>query len=681
MLQRSSNSSIIFIGILFLVVGLGAPWYTELNYVNLLDYKTYLFSLSLLIGLPIYWLVNFKRDDAIFQLSKSQLLLLVFFTLSSASYFWSVDSSLFLGKWFLYVFGFIVFYVAIKIQHTHQNYVFIALAIALVSILVAGIGVLQYLYEIPTREILVYENIPASTFGNKNAANQFIVLAFPVIVYLLVSKVTKAQFLVGIFALVCTVFYVYYATTKSVWIAISVESLAIIIYWIISKKNLSSTLSALFKVVSFLLVISIFSSLDLMSSKSSFGSDSKVDSVLSTLSDRYISEKSPRKQIWHSAMTIADESPVYGHGLGSFPYQLSVEGIHFRLKKVHNDLLEMYVELGLVGLILFILFSWFFIKDWVLINKSCSKKDALFFNLLMVAFGGSFINMMVSWPYQSIHGVVVFSVFAALMISKANLHNHKTFTYNLSLMPRIFTSFLVMMVVVFSFFTIRVWVNSLSDFYYHSGMDGFKFNLSELDKHSASIPYRDIHLSKVADGYWKAGHHDRASRVYLIVTKFNSSNMLGLYRQFITLVDQSSVDEAEKIAAIMVENNKMHPLTFRALLNLYRAKKDIKSAKNTYQFYKQYFNRLDGVDKRAYKTLHHWSIILGLYDDTEYFYKIYTDNFVLSANVESNMANYYVYTQQYEKSVKHMNYALEHNKDLIKPKILKVLIDKGLVAE
>jgi O-antigen ligase/tetratricopeptide (TPR) repeat protein len=678
MSNKTSSSALILIGLLLIIIGVGAPWNTGLYYVNLLDYKLYLVSIFLLTSLPIFWMVEFKQQSAKVELSKSQLFLLLFFAIASVSVLWSEDYSLFLNKWFIYVFGFVTFYVVLKIENSHKNHIYIALLLSIVSILISGIGIAQYLYDMPAHSTLAYGNIPASTFGNKNAANQLIVLVFPAIVFLLISKVNRVQFFVGALALVCALFYVYYATTKSAWIAIVFESLIMLIYWCFVKKNFSSNISALFKVFSFLLVIAMFVALDLGSIKSGFNSDSKVDSVISSLSDRYNSSESPRKKIWHSAINIANKSPIYGHSLGAFPHQLAVEGSLFRLKKVHNDLLETYVELGFIGLVVFILFLFYLIKDWLLINRSNVHKDALFFNLLMIAFSGSFINMMVSWPYQSIHGVVLFAVFSGLIISKARLNN-KIYTYNPPVVIKLIVMPIVLIVLIFTFLTVKSWTSSLSNFYFHSGMDGYKFNYAELVKYSPLIPFSDIHLSKVAEGYWNVGYHERASKVYKIASDLNPDNMLALYRQFITAIDQKYTDKARSLFLIMRKNNRLHPLTFRASVNLYRAKGDIVKAKESYYFYKRYFNSLNVKDVRAYKALHHWSIILGIYTDTPSLYSTYIESFKKDVNVENNMANFYVYTQQYNKAVVHIKYVIDNKPDVIKPAVFKILQEKGFV--
>jgi tetratricopeptide (TPR) repeat protein len=340
----------------------------------------------------------------------------------------------------------------------------------------------------------------------------------------------------------------------------------------------------------------------------------------------------------------------------------------------------MYVELGLVGVLLFSFFSFYFIKDWILINKNSNKKDSMLFNFLMIALVGSFINMMFSWPFQTVYGIVIFSIFTALIINKAS-NNKKVVSYKFNNFFRLSSILVILLILLFSFLSLNSWINNVSNFYFNSGTDGFKFKSSKLLEYAENIQNQDIHLSKVAENYWKAGYFDRASEVYSIATKYNKNNMLAQYRQFITALNQSLDNKAQSLLLVMQKNNKLHPLTFRASMNFYRAKGDIGMAKESYYFYKKYFNNLYNIDKRAAKTLHHWSIILGLYKDTPGLYETYIENFQKNVIVENNMANFYTYTQQYQKSVVHMTYVLKNKPDLIKPDVLKILQDKGFIKK
>ncbi len=681
MIKNTSFNALVILVLLFLTIAIGAPWGTDLYYVNLLKYKVYLVALLLLVVMPFFYITTFKKERVQLQLSQSQLFLLVFFIFSSSSFLWANDQTLFTGKWFLYVFGFLSFYLTTKLEFSTKYYVYLAFGLVLASGFISILGIFQYLFEIPGKSLLPYENIPAATFGNKNAANQFLALSFPVIIYALVSKINRFQYVFVAVVFIATLLYVYYATTKSAWIAIFIEMLIAAFYLFFNRKYLAHKIFTSFKVSILIIITTLFLLLDLSSVKSSFNSESqsKFESVTTSLSDRYQGDESqsPRKKIWGSAINIANKSPVIGHGLGSFPFELSVEGSLFRIKKVHNDILEMYVELGLVGVFCFLLFAYYFIKDWISINKSNNKQEALFFNFLMVAFAGSFINLMFSWPYQTIHGVVLFGVFSALVIIKAN--SQKIITYNIPSLFRVISMISVVLILLFSVYLTKLQIENLSNFYYNSGMPGYKFNAGALSKHAENISNQDIHLSKVAEGYWKAGYHDRASEVYSIATKHNPNNMLAQYRQFITVLDQKDLTQAQIFLQAMQNNNKLHPLTFRAVVNFYRAKKNVNKAKESYSFYKQYFDSLYRKDKRAYKALHHWSIILGLYKDTPALYKTYIENFSKEANVENNMSNYYVYTQQYNKAVPHIVYVLDNKPDIIKPEVLKLLLDKELI--
>jgi len=678
--KQSLISPLAIISMLILVITVGAPWMTSLNYVDMVDYKAYIASAFLSISMLFYWLFNHHENELV--INKTQLYLLIFFILSTLSILWSDDYQLFAAKFFLYLFGFLSFYLTLRINYCNNNYLRLAIAIAIASAIVSTIGILQYLFEFPSKITLPYENIPASTFGNKNAANQIIPFTFPIIIFLLISRISRIQFFVASWALVSTITYVYYAETKAVWLGLLVEFLLLAIYYVYIRKSVSFNFVKFHKVAFLMGFILLFSSLDYISTKHTSDTSSKANSVVSTLVDRYSSSSSGRKLIWKSAIGIANQSPIMGTGLGSFPYQLSVEGFHGKLRKAHNDILEMYVELGLVGVSIFTLFCFYLFKDFALINKKSSKSEAIFFNILMVALSGSFINLLFSWPYQTTHGVVFFSIFIALIIQKSKTYDQKVFTIYIPSWTVLISKFLVIVVLLSSFYTYRLWTHSVSEFYTYSGSDGFKFDTIQLRKYAKNLPNRDQHLQIVALKYWWKDYRHRASRVLKIASDFNPNNMMALYRQFVTLIDESKLDEAKVLISIMTDNNKMHPLTFRALLVFYRNKKDMISAKSTYEFYKKHFDSLDTVDYRAYKTLVRWSVTLSDYKNTKRFYDIYLANGpFLDPSVENSMANFYVYNQQYEKAVKHINYALKIKPWIVRQDVLDALKSRGLITK
>jgi len=679
--KQSLINPLSIISMLILVIAVGAPWMTSLVFVDMVDYKAYLVSAFLLISMIIYWLFSINTNNKLL-LNNTQLYLIIFMLFSSVSFLWVDNQQLFIGKWFLYLFGFISFYLAIKIKHSTKNHVHLATVIATASAIVSTIGIFQYLFEVPIASILPYENIPASTFGNKNAANQMITLTFPLVVYLIISKVNRYQFTIAAWALVSTVIYVYYAETKSVWIALLLESLIMTIYLFYSRRLIKFNFLKSYKVLFLLSFIFLFLSLDYISNKSSFNTESKAGVVVSTLIDRYSSQESPRKLIWRSAINIGNKSPIMGTGLGSFEHQLSLEGAHAKLRRAHNDILEMYVELGLLGVTIFTLFCFYLTKDLVLINKKNSKPDTLFINILMIALIGSFVNMMFSWPYQTVYGIVLFSIFVALIVQKAKDYDQKIFTFILPRWLVLISKSLIILLLLSSVFTYRLWIDNISDFYRYSGTSSQQYDAAQLSKYAKNISNRDSHINSIATDYWVKGDIEAASTIYSIASLYNPSNMLALYRQFITLIDESELDKAEALILIMTDNHKMHPLTFRASLILSRNKKDMNSAKKTYEFYKNHFDSLYTVDYRAYKALVRWSVILSDYKNTKRFYDIYLSNgSSLDSSVENSMANFYVYTQQYDKATKHMNYVLKNEPHIIRPEVLQALKDKDLIKK
>ncbi|MBB6453301.1 O-antigen ligase [Salirhabdus euzebyi] len=84
------------------------------------------------------------------------------------------------------------------------------------------------------------------------------------------------------------------------------------------------------------------------------------------------------------------ESPLLGNGIGSWPVLHYGSDIR---DYPHNIFLEIIVELGLVGLILFLLLLGYFLRNVLSIKKVASNKMNI---LLVMIFANSFLNVLLS---------------------------------------------------------------------------------------------------------------------------------------------------------------------------------------------------------------------------------------------------------------------------------------------
>ena len=667
---NTNNIAFISILVIFLAIALGADWHTKSSVVDSVTFKVNILLpvLSIIAGLFLIKQYNDKKIS--FSLSYSQLLILIFFVYASLSFFWANDLFLFLEKWLIYFSGAFMFYVVSKINI--KKYIpKISVVISLSGILVALIGILQYLFSFPSYDWLHYNNIPASTFGNKNAANQFLVLVFPLVLFLLLNTEKRIlRFFAGV-TINAILFYMFYSVTKGAWIAVFVESLFILAYVVINK-NLQKKLLR-FETIALVFIPFIF----FLSLQSFTNKDISIDAfggALSSVQERYNNSKSSRWVIWKHSIEFIDDSPFIGSGLGNFNDLTINQGIHQKLQRAHNDYLEILVELGFIGFSIFLICVALLIRDVYWINKN-RLSDSVFFNFIFISLIGVGIHMFVSWPTQTIYGVITISFFYALITNYAKQNLHKIINLDRYYLQKSYL-FISCLIFLFGSLYANKQSNLLSDFYYSSGIMGFDFNKDNLKKASKDLTRSDLYLNSVAAEFYTAGYEKRALEIYSITSK---NNTLALFRMVVDNINNNRIEEAKKIIGVMKENSPNNPLTFLVQLELAKKQNNLQNAKAIYHEFKN--TTLDNLlyDFRAYLYLHRWSIILQEYQDTVFLYETLFDKESYNVEVENRMINYYTYKGEFQNALPHLKFVLENKPEIIDPIILRLLVDKGFV--
>jgi len=672
--MKTSISKIPILSILmiFIAVSIGAAWNTDYFVVDSISFKLNLVTPLLSIIALSMVMYESRKPSTEFAISLSQLLLLIYFLFGTFSFIWAEDNWIFYEKWIIIFAGLFIFYLANKIEHNEKSFLNIATILSVSAFLVSIIGISQYLFSFPDFDLLQYNNIPASTFGNKNAANQFLVFLFPFTLYLTFFNRIRIYQIIGLISLVTLIFYMLYSVTKGAWIAVTIESIVFLFFAFL--KPLRSKIFFDKKII-FLLVIfvSFFLVLQSFSGKQP---TSSFENSFNTVKERYENYDSPRWEIWRSVPTIIEDSPYIGHGLGNYNHLSVNQGIHQKLQRVHNDFLELFVELGYFGVSIFIFLMFALIRDFYLIYKNSFVSTA-FFTAPILALMGSFIHMMVSWPYQTVHGVIAGALMLSLIIKESKKYQ-KSF-----LQFRFDTKKIIIIFAIFSFFIFsfssyktKTWSDAVSEFYVNSGTQGSIFNYEKLKDASTRLLRKDLKVLNIASEFWREDHPNRSIEIYTLAS---DNNTLALYRVFIFLLDNNKIDESKAVLEKMQLKSKNNPLTFAATMTFYRKTQDMKAAKDAYFDFKNYVLNRSSFDFRAYLYLHQWSISLQLYEDTEKLYEILRSNWKIADHVETKMVNFYVYTNQHEKALPHLKYVLEQNPDLVNPIVLKALIDKGLV--
>ena len=316
----------------------------SLDYSSSLIYleisKNIFLSLSQFMGIAVailgLFLILFKRHE----LKNFPLVwpfLIVFFW-GSATFFYSIspkDSFQELIRIFdLLVLSALAFASVKNIFHFKK----LLLAIFISSIIPVAAGIYQLIFHIGFQDELV--SIPRiyGTFSHPNVLSLYIfsVIVLAVLYYFTFAKSKESRFLVSIF-IFGNIAMLYFTYTRIAWVALIVF-LGILFFTRFKKM--------LIPLIFIPLVLFVFSE----------GFRDRIDETLNPPIDSSITW---RKILWKDTAkkTIGDGRTLLGYGMNTFPVvSENLRGIQFGSNDPHNDFVKFFVEGGLIGLAIFIIY-------------------------------------------------------------------------------------------------------------------------------------------------------------------------------------------------------------------------------------------------------------------------------------------------------------------------------------
>lgn len=441
---RQENPVILY-PLIFILVGsciFGLPAGPGLNYS---DSCREAISVLGLTGLLLYWFYSNRNNQKItIRLSGTRICLTALFLFASCSVFWAVNIHFFISKYLLWLATAVVIVLGLTLPATMRVYILLARSLILTATYIAVIGIIQTLFEI---DIFAQVRPPAANFVNKNATAQVMVLLFPLSIFLLFFDKNKTLLKIYPFLISLILAYIFHTRTRSSWLAIGVEIMVIIavIFWYRKelkqavlndainnwRVNKISTIAAAFML---LLLINISSSGwqvftgEIFKEAQDIYSKARLENITNRGSSRY--------HIWGSAVSMINQNPLVGTGMGSFYHNLIVHSKNHQTEgelRVHNDLLELGVELGIIGWLLLLAVVISLLVNLYQITRSSEIQQSLFYLFLIAALAGSAVNMQFSFPYQMPVPLVILGLYISLMIKGSDTVNINLRSIDLSL--------------------------------------------------------------------------------------------------------------------------------------------------------------------------------------------------------------------------------------------------------
>lgn len=383
----------------------------------------------------VLWLIDcLKRENFSKVKTVLDLPILIFILIMAVSA--SRSPALFLGIKDLLIFCsyFLIYFLIINnLEREDQINSFISCLFTLVAI-IALYSILQYYSFDP---YLGHLNHITSTLGLKNWVSDYVAMIFPLLLFffLIEGVIRKKAFYHLLLALLWINLMI--CQTRSIWISFILCSLLglYLVYkfklfpiFRVNRKWLSSL------VITFILITVIYSTENPLN-RAPLTVPEKAVSILSlqepSIKSRFL--------IWNTTFDMIKDSPILGIGLGAFElnylkYQAGFleshpEYINVNVKagEAHNEYLQMGAELGVIGLIFFLLIILLFYKSSLnFIRKINQDRKRLIILGLGLGITSTLVHSLESFPFHVPALGSVFFLLVGLTMAYGNMSLSKS---------------------------------------------------------------------------------------------------------------------------------------------------------------------------------------------------------------------------------------------------------------
>ncbi|RLC35326.1 MAG: hypothetical protein DRH33_08615 [Candidatus Nealsonbacteria bacterium] len=407
-----------------------------------------------------------------------------------------------------------------------------------------------------------------STIGQKNWISNYLAMIFPLIFfYFLLEKIKKNKIIYfALLAILYTTLMI--CQSRGIWISISLT--LIFTFYIITKFKLFE----MFKRNKRWLIILFFTFLIITII---YSTDNPLNKSALTVPQRALStfdEQDPsintRLLMWKTTFEMIKDRPIFGSGIGSFkmnyldyqaeflknnPYYIKYSG---KAGEAHNEYLQMWSELGIIGLGIFLLIIFIFYKlVWEFFKEEKDNKKKLICLGLFLGINCFLIHSLFTFPlHVPALGVTFFALLGLTVIYIRRTNLLKTDSENrpkeLKLKNKGIKIALTIFVLVFMIWGINLVAIKpyVAELYYFKGArynvdNNYREALPNFDYAAQLDPYNGRILHALGTTYYHLDIQDEAQNILQKTKKYitdrNTFRNLGL-----SYMQSGNYQEAEK---------------------------------------------------------------------------------------------------------------------------------------
>ncbi len=346
------------------------------------------------VVLSIFFLLYLIRHGRINKIPSSLFMMILFFLFSSLSYFWSINDSATIQRNIIYLQLIISVWLIYEIISDEKKYILTLQFYVFGAVTAALFIVYQFLFF--DQNIIRYT---AFSF-NINDLALLLCLALPIAWFLGYERKTKYYFLNYLFIIVM-IFSALLSGSRSVFLSVSIFLLFLVASIISRKFNFSvirNNILVILLSASILLFIINNIPVETMTRMTGIlNFDNEFSQLLGV-----------RNILWRASVLAFYESPILGVGAGAGRYAIAT---YFgEVFTPHNVFFVHLVDLGLIGIILFLSYNISCIKNILKMDKSEKKYWVVLIIILIIALSS------MNWYHNK-----AYWLFLGILIARKNI--------------------------------------------------------------------------------------------------------------------------------------------------------------------------------------------------------------------------------------------------------------------
>jgi O-antigen ligase len=428
-----------FVVMLIAIMPILSPLFVEYGWVSVQaeHMKTVWGVVGVFVAITLFIFIKINKESVGLVKNKFLMPMWLFIIWCFITILWVEDgylAAIMLAQFVSFVLIFTLM-VNLFINTNISKYLSISLMISM--IFVSIVGLLQYYFpdNWNLQHVFMQTASPGSTFVNKNMASHFMVMVLPFPLILLLSTKLKMRVVFYSVALIIGSWFVLNTNARQAYLAIFLEIMLFMIFIFLDvyKNNVNSFFKKInlqaFKGVSLILVLL---SLLILSNLTPEGFNLEKSSKLKKIQTISLADGSARIPAWRNTIETIIENPILGVGIGQWPskYPLYYDRVmqdalfneQARLKRLHNDYLEIFANVGVIGFSMLLWLVYVTINSIWKILKDVKNKNRVYTLGFTMGLLGFSVVAMFSFPVRVY--LPAFFVFVYLAVIFINSTNH-----------------------------------------------------------------------------------------------------------------------------------------------------------------------------------------------------------------------------------------------------------------